>query len=132
MTFRGGGQGQRALQLSPTQIAESRRRREYLEVLSTECVDYLIGIVRDNLAETKHRVTAAKCILEEHRWATDRIEKSGQGQLDELTEQQARALLACDPQIRRLALEQATIDAPEARLLEQDETGEHRGGDPRG
>lgn len=75
-----------------------------LEPLSVECVNYLMSVVRDDGAETKHRVTAAKCVLEEHRWIVDRSAK--QPEMEQLTEMQARALLACDPLLGKLAREQ--------------------------
>jgi hypothetical protein len=87
----------------------SKSRIARLEPLTEECIDYLMSVVRDVGADTKHRVTAAKCVLEEHRWIADKAVKNPA--METLTETQARALLACDPVLARMARENADAAA---------------------
>jgi hypothetical protein len=47
-------------------------RRQKLHDISERCIDYLASVVDDQKEATKHRVAAARCLLEERQWTEDR------------------------------------------------------------
>jgi hypothetical protein len=53
-----------------TAVTQTRVAR--LRDLSDEMLGYLVGVARNKREDPRHRVAAARVVVEEHRWAADR------------------------------------------------------------